>query len=152
MYNICSIKKTNKWRLVLIDVKYFSLWCVFQIIISPKDLSIKSNGQNTIKDKSKIIALVHGTQHMKRSTSRYTQSLCLPDTRWRKTLLQTKSDIIPQFNLSEKHIGGFILLYSVSLRQGGPLCPNLLYYIVYTSVYIIYFLKPLKRFCFFFLL
>lgn len=55
--------------------------------------------------------------------------------------------------MSEKHIGGFILLYSVSLRQGGPLCPNLLYYIVYVYITIHNILsKTIKAvlFCFYF--
>lgn len=105
MFNICSIEKTNKQiKTVLIDVKYFPLWCwfFFSIIISPKDLSIKSTRQNTKRDKSKMIPLVHGTQPMKRSTPRSTQSICLPDTRWRKTLLQTQSDVIPPIQFVRK--------------------------------------------------
>lgn len=49
-----------------------------------------------------MIPLVHGTQPMKRSTPRSTQSICLPDTRWRKTLLQTQSDVIPPIQFVRK--------------------------------------------------
>lgn len=114
----------------------------------PKDLSIKSTRQNTKKDKSKIIPLVHGTQPMKRSTPRSTQSICLPDTRWRKTLLQTQSDVIPQFNLSEKHIGGLILLYICVPSAGRtPLSNSIV--LIYISIHI-YFLQSIQQYLFYF--
>lgn len=109
---------------------------IFIVMFSPKDLSIKSNGQNTIRDKSKIIALVYGTQHMKRSTSRYTQSLCLPDTRWRKTLLQTKSDIIPPIQFVRKtHWWIYFVVQCVPSARRSPLSQSIVLYSIYISIH-----------------